>query len=242
MRDRQLNSWKPPMAWQCPLDKSETPETSSSKSLELPVKPEEKRAILTKGQEYPPMEISYLRRLTGKMESASQNTVLLRLKEGSVGADASVTLRSEGEKLYWMLTALRRQAVSSSDCGTADSPASKPARVLSLYENHGTPQTLAHSQMLIRLACSSFLSVHTSATELHHLSTTPLSPEYYPNVCPLSGLLMSGYTDKGPLFSAPVFGLMYLPDIRFLLDQDRRRRGVGAKIVKSIRMKTRMRS
>jgi hypothetical protein len=174
------------MAWQCPLDKSETPETSSSKSLELPVKPEEKRAILTKGQEYPPMEISYLRRLTGKMESASQNTVLLRLKEGSVGADASVTLRSEVEKLYWMLTALRRQAVSSSDCGTADSPASKPARVLSLYENHGTPQTLAHSQMLIRLACSSFLSVHTSATELHHLSTTPLSPEYYPNVCPLS--------------------------------------------------------
>ncbi len=45
---------------------------------------------------------------------------------------------------------------------------------------------LAHNHKLTRLAFSSFLSVLTSATELHHLSTEPLSSEHYPNVYPLS--------------------------------------------------------
>jgi hypothetical protein len=60
------------------------------------------------------------------------------LKEEWVGADASVSLRLELEKQFWMLSALRLQSASSSDPRSADPLVSKHTKALSLYENYGT--------------------------------------------------------------------------------------------------------
>jgi len=134
----KLNSWKPPVAWHCPHDEPETSEITPWKSLELPFQLEEKGAGVAKLQEFPLMEVNYLQRSIGIMEAASPNIVLQRLKEEWVGADASVSLRLELEKQFWMLSALRLQSASSSDPRSADPLVSKHTKALSLYENYGT--------------------------------------------------------------------------------------------------------
>jgi hypothetical protein len=138
-----LNLWKPPEAWDCPHDEPETSEITPWKSLELPFQLVENGAGFAKGQEYPSIEINYLQRSIGIMQAASQNIVLQRLKEEWVGADASVSLRLELEKQFWMLSALRRKSGPSSD-----PPVSKPTKVLSLYENYGTSTSSAHKYTL----------------------------------------------------------------------------------------------
>lgn len=126
-----------------------------------------------------PLELSHLQRQIRRMEAASTKIILERLKEEWVEiADASVYRELELEKQRWMLFALRDLKNKTSGNRTArdlsvldmDGNSDETRKVLSLFENH---------------ASASFLSALSPTTQIHHLSSTPLSPKHYPNVHPL---------------------------------------------------------
>ncbi|CAD6500832.1 BgTH12-06537 [Blumeria graminis f. sp. triticale] len=163
---RVTEGWKPPDAWACLSD--EEFKALKTKSLARPAKnhtnqPPSKQAPSTV------FELSYLQRSIRRMEAASPKIVLERLKEEwNEIADASVYRELELERQLWMLTALRglRKPVRQDHFDTGFLGAQK---VLSLYENHASASTL---------------SAITTAIEVYHYSTMPLSPKNYPNVHP----------------------------------------------------------
>lgn len=86
------------------------------------------------------------------MEAASSKIVLERLKEVWVEvADASVYRELELEKQLWMLTALRSLKKKSSSEEIVVCTGSRPAKVLSLYENHGMSSNLSSHQIMLTI-------------------------------------------------------------------------------------------
>ncbi|PBP16261.1 hypothetical protein BUE80_DR013067 [Diplocarpon rosae] len=163
-RTKPFYTWKPPETWGCD---DGTLKVSPPRVFSAPLRP-----IKERRHKAPPAEIAHLRKSIRRMDAASPKIILERLKEEWVGvADASVYRELELEKQLWMLTALRSLKKKNSLEDISEAQISGSPKILSLYENH---------------ASSSSLSALTTATEVHHLSTSPLSPKSYPNVHPLS--------------------------------------------------------
>ncbi|PBP16438.1 hypothetical protein BUE80_DR012720 [Diplocarpon rosae] len=163
-RTKPFYTWKPPETWGCD---DGTSQISPPRAFAAPLRP-----IKERRHKAPPTEITHLRKSIRRMDAASPKIILERLKEEWVGvADASVYRELELEKQLWMLTALRSLKKKNSLEDTSEAQILGSPKILSLYENH---------------ASSSSLSALTTATEVHHLSTSPLSPKSYPNIHPLS--------------------------------------------------------
>ncbi|KAK6585449.1 hypothetical protein PZA11_002176 [Diplocarpon coronariae] len=190
-RTKPFYTWRPPETWGCD---DGAPKVPLPREPSAPLRPMKGRR-----PQAPPAEIAHLRRSIRRMDAASPKIILERLKEEWVGvADASVYRELELEKQLWMLTALRslKRKNSLEDMFEAHSRGS--AKVLSLYENH---------------ASSSSLSALTTATEVHHLSTNPLSPKSYPNIRPMS---VPGPTSQLP-YDSNLFSHIYAFSISSLL-------------------------
>ncbi|TVY32649.1 hypothetical protein LSUB1_G007787 [Lachnellula subtilissima] len=164
LRGRQGGSWKAPEVWNCPSERKES-ENPAAMVVESP-----KPVDITR-QVSAILEVTHLQRSIRRMEAASPRIILERLKEEWMEiADASVYRELELEKQLWMLSALRSLWRSSETPMNANSRPSEMAKALSLYENH---------------ASASFLSALAPFTDIHHLSTAPLSPKCYPNIKPM---------------------------------------------------------
>ncbi|KAH6667908.1 hypothetical protein B0J14DRAFT_488964 [Halenospora varia] len=179
-------SWSPehlmpkPLLSMQPLKPPSTPFRSISPHFMLSQPQRQVQSQPKRRRERSPPELSHLQRQIRRMEAASPKIILERLKEEWVEvADASVYRELELEKQRWMLFALRdlKNKTSGSKLirdasGGLDLDGRREGRkVLSLFENH---------------ASASFLSALSPTTQIHHLSSTPLSPKYYPNIYPRS--------------------------------------------------------
>ncbi|KUJ21433.1 uncharacterized protein LY89DRAFT_577391 [Mollisia scopiformis] len=167
-------TWKPPETWECPASSSDSSGCSLSPTAKTHPRP--RRDIQKPRLKSPPTsaEILHLQRSIRRMEAASKKIMLERLREEWTEiADASVYRELELEKQMWMLTALRsfdgRRSIDGSRCGT---PVWHRGKVLSLFENHAS--------------ASSLVAIVPKGTEVHHLSTAPLSPKQYLNILPLT--------------------------------------------------------
>ncbi|EKD20854.1 uncharacterized protein L3040_000958 [Drepanopeziza brunnea f. sp. 'multigermtubi'] len=161
-KNKPSYTWKPPESW---VSNEATPTSSPTRSFSAPLRPIQERR-----HRAPPTEVANIRKSIRRMEAASPKIVLERLKEEwTQVADASVYRELELEKQLWMLTALRSLKRKNSLQEIMEAQASEPTKILSLYENH---------------ASSSSLAALTIATEVHHLSTSPLSSKTYPNIHP----------------------------------------------------------
>lgn len=94
----------------------------------------------------PPPELSHLQRSIRRMESASPKIILERLKEEWLEvADASVYRELELEKQLWMLTALqglkKKKSKGIIEQLKVVSLETNAIKMLSLYENHGEPNS-----------------------------------------------------------------------------------------------------
>ncbi|KAF4626591.1 hypothetical protein G7Y89_g11567 [Cudoniella acicularis] len=166
------DSWEPLMAWEYPEMR---PNLAAPKLMGSPFQTTRAK------RQRPPPELSHLQRTIRRMEAASAKIILERLKEEWMEvADASVYRELELEKQRWMLFALRDLKAKTGGSLESTLPTTEPVKVLSLFENH---------------ASASFLTALTSATEVHHLSSNPLSPKCYPNIHPL---LVTGPTSQLP--------------------------------------------
>ncbi|TVY49783.1 hypothetical protein LCER1_G008132 [Lachnellula cervina] len=164
LRGRQGGSWKAPEVWKCPSEEKE------GENATVTVVNSPKPVDITR-QVSPILEVTHLQRSIRRMEAASPRIILERLKEEWLEiADASVYRELELEKQLWMLSALRSLRKSSETPTEENNRPSATAKALSLYENH---------------ASASFLSALAPFTDMHHLSTAPLSPKSYPNVQPM---------------------------------------------------------
>lgn len=183
LRGRQ-DSWKPPEVWRCPSE--ETQIAKPTIRLVSTPKPVE---ISRQKSKSPIVEVTHLQRSIRRMEAASPKIILERLKEEWIEvADASIYRELELEKQLWMLSALKSLKKSSDGSSQIKSPPYGTAKALSLYENHGEIfKTAFIWPRLTRISASaSFLSALNPSADIHHLSTSPSSPNSYPNVQPLT--------------------------------------------------------
>ena len=86
-------------------------------------------------------ELTHLRRSIRRMEAASAKIMLERLREEwNEVADAAVYRELELEKQLWMLCALRslnKKKDLNKTTSVSSEKSADPAKVLSLFENHG---------------------------------------------------------------------------------------------------------
>ncbi|KAI1111758.1 hypothetical protein F5Y14DRAFT_464342 [Nemania sp. NC0429] len=162
-------AWKPPHEWDCTPTK-QTPANSNDERLR--VSPTRREAS---NLSFP--AFASLQRERRMMAAASTELMLTSLKS-NVGeaSDASVYKEFEMTKKRWMFSALHQQGgyaqlvdPSNERPGTPTAP--KRNRILALYEAQ---------------ASASFLSALYPAATITHLSTSPLSPDVFPNIRPLS--------------------------------------------------------
>ncbi|TEY61337.1 hypothetical protein BOTCAL_0170g00030 [Botryotinia calthae] len=168
-RNRRSDSWRPPETWACPAEET----TSSVASLKSSGS---RRRRKPRGRNRSPSnsEQTHLQMNIRKMEAASNKIILERLNEEWMEvADASVYRELELEKQLWMLTTLRaiNRIDRTRDASRTLNGAPQFGKILSLYENH---------------ASASFLSALNPEKQIHHVSTSPLSPKLYPNIHPLA--------------------------------------------------------
>lgn len=125
------------------------------------------------------------------MNSASPKIILERLREEWLEViDAAMYRELELEKQLWVLAALHRLKLAK-DASTIDhrketTPEDSiySIKVLSLYQNCGELEQFASrmAQADRTGACSSFLSAQNPQPIIHHLSTSPISSESFPNI------------------------------------------------------------
>ncbi|KAM0178929.1 hypothetical protein ACHAPF_003269 [Botrytis cinerea] len=168
-RNRRSDSWRPPETWACPAE-----ETASSVASLKSSGSRRRRKPRGRNRSPSNSEQTHLQMNIRKMEAASNKIILERLNEEWMEvADASVYRELELEKQLWMLTALRaiNRVDRTRDTSRTLNGAPQFGKMLSLYENH---------------ASASFLSALNPEKQIHHVSTSPLSPKLYPNVHPLA--------------------------------------------------------
>lgn len=166
----------------------------------------------SKRPQRPPSEVVHLQKNLRRMEAASPKIILERLKEEWIEvADASVYRELELEKQLWMLSALRTLKSKNSLVDKLEPPLLGQAKILSLYENHGKSAPPKSSITDIP-ASSSSLAALTTASEVHHLATSPLSAKSYPNVHPLA---VSGPTSRLP-YDSGIFNAIHAISISSL--------------------------
>ncbi len=135
IRDKKLDTWKPPDTWECPPD--EPLQNVASQALpEAPRRSTKKRRQDAERRKRVTADLTHLKRSMRRMEAASSKIVLERLKEEWIeAADASVYRELELEKQLWMLTALRKKIGQCSKAKPEETITE--SKVLSLFENEG---------------------------------------------------------------------------------------------------------
>ncbi|KAK6601405.1 hypothetical protein H4I96_06746 [Botrytis cinerea] len=171
MRDKEqaFRFMETPETWACPAE-----ETASSVASLKSSGSRRRRKPRGRNRSPSNSEQTHLQMNIRKMEAASNKIILERLNEEWMEvADASVYRELELEKQLWMLTALRaiNRVDRTRDTSRTLNGAPQFGKMLSLYENH---------------ASASFHSALNPEKQIHHVSTSPLSPKLYPNVHPLA--------------------------------------------------------
>lgn len=119
------DSWKPPEAWNCPVDKP----TSAPKQPHRFAEPAAAASSVS-------LDLDAMKKEIKKMASACPQSILVKLnEEWGTAADAGFYKKLEMERKRWMLSALNTLHDDSNPGDTIDIPAPDEQKILALFES-----------------------------------------------------------------------------------------------------------